>query len=82
MQNNLPAEFLGKRFCPGENKVGGECLVLECMGGWNADELENDFFILVGVMVSIEDEEVADDAAAEELTTAYCKNKINDFNWW
>ena len=32
-ENNLPAEFLGKRFCPGENKVGGECLVLECMGG-------------------------------------------------
>ena len=29
----LPAEVLGKRFCPGENKVGGECFVCECRGG-------------------------------------------------
>ena len=37
--------------------------MLECSGGWNADELENDFLMLVCVMVSIEDEDVAEDAA-------------------
>ena len=53
----------GKRFWPGENKVGGECFVLECNGGWNADELENDFLMLLCVIVSIEVEDVAEDAA-------------------
>ena len=68
----LPAEVRGKRFWPGENKVGGECLVLECKGGWNADELENDFLMLLCVRVSIEEEDVAEDAA-----TAMKKNIVS-----
>ena len=69
--NFLPADALGNKFWPGENKVGGECLLVAvCKGGWNADEVENDFFILLDVMVSTEEEKVPHVDEAEEFATA------------
>ena len=66
----LPADAPGNKFCPGENKVGGECLLFVWIGGWNAEEPENDFFMLDEVIVSFKDEEVIKDDAVVAFATA------------
>ena len=82
-KDSPPEELLGKRFCPGENRAGGDPLhspLRSPVGGWNAEG--NDLLIVLMASVAEAVVDDADDAAASGRNAPAAATEWNGMKWW